>query len=66
MSAIGMECFMKQDSALWNGPIKGKSQEHILGNAFVDESFNIPEAKPTIVLRIPDQAAAFRFELLQA
>ena len=50
---------MEQHLALWNTPVKCKSKEYLLWNAAVAEPASILKSKLSVVLRMPDQAAAF-------
>jgi len=59
LSAICFESFMERDIALGKAPVERKGKERLFWNALVDKSGNILKSKLPVVLRMPDEAAAF-------
>ncbi len=65
LPAICFESFVEGDIALRKAAVKRKSEKHPLWNALEDKSGNILKAKSPVVLRVPDQTAAFGVQVFQ-
>ena len=63
---ICLEPIMKCDMALWKTAVKRECEKHLFRNACEDKAGNILEAEFPVVLRMPDQTAAFGAQFFQS
>lgn len=66
LSAIGLKGFMETDMSPRKVAIERKSEKHLLWNAFENRPIRVPKPESWVVLRMPDQTAAFGGQIFQS